>query len=754
MTTKDIRYQGHTNLENCESEPIHIPGSIQPHGFLLGVSLADYTVTYCSANTEDFIGLAPARILAQSLSSIVGEAVFADILALYANQSTDRSQRVEYGGTPYNLTLHRSGETLILELELFPDGLLDTPDLYLQTRRFVNFMESAGSLQMLSQHVAEEVRKITGYDRVMVYRFDEHYNGEVFAESKNADLEPFLNLHYPHTDIPPQARQLYLLNLMRLIGDVRYTPVPILTTEQTADYQSLDLSLSVLRSVSPIHIEYLQNMGVEATMSISLLHNKKLWGLLACHHYSPKLLPHYTRLFAKLQAHFLASQIEVRQSADEYEYSIKINTILDDLLIRISDRDLVEAKLQQDEAILQVVNATGFIIMNRNTIFSVGKVPDTEQLHKLVQWLDINVKTEFFYTSKLSDHYVGAEPIHETATGIFYHSFTEASRQCIIWFRGEVEETILWAGKPEKNADPAKQLSPRKSFETWKELLKLQSPRWIKSEISAAMRLATNIQHQFRLRDLMSEEEKYRRLSAHLQEINEELSHFSYVCSHDLQEPLRKIRVFTELLHQNIHDPAAVESYFRKIDGSAERMSTLINDLLNYTRIAKTDVSFEPIDLNDILEKVKVDFELLIPQKGAVVTSTSLPVIPAIPFQISQLFYNLISNALKFADQAPIIHISCHLLSAQETAQIPQLDLDHNYVLLNFTDNGIGFEQKFAQHIFDIFKRLHGKHEFSGTGIGLALCKKIVDNHHGWITAQSELGKGATFQVYLPTRQE
>ncbi len=753
MATKDIRYQGYTNLENCESEPIHIPGSIQPHGFLLGVSLADYTVIYCSANTEAYLGLTPVQILNQSLADIFGAAISANILGLAASPSAERSHRVEYAETAYNLTLHQSGETLILELEIFPDGHLSTPDLYVQTSRFVNFMEAAGSLQVLSQHVAEEIRKITGYDRVMVYRFDDFYNGEVFAESKNADLEPFLNLHYPHTDIPPQARQLYLRNLMRMIGDVQYTPVPILTNQQNANYQSLDLSLSVLRSVSPIHIEYLQNMGVEATLTISLLHDKKLWGLIACHHYSPKILPHYTRLFAKLQAHFLASQIEVRQSADEYEYAIKINEILDNLLIRISDVTQLEKGLQQDEAILQVVNATGFVIVNRDTIFSVGKTPSSHELDELVQWLDKNINIEFFHSAKLSDHYPAAREIHETAAGIFYHSFTGASRQCVIWFRGEVEETILWAGKPDKTADPAGQMSPRKSFESWKQLLHLQSPRWLKPEISAAMRLATNIQHQFHLRELLAEEAKYHQLNTHLQEVNEELSHFNYVCSHDLQEPLRKIRVFTDLLQRNIHDPAAVENYFQKIEVSAEHMSTLIKDLLNYTRVAKTDVSFETTDLNDILEKVKEDFELLMAQKGAVISSTSLPVIQAIPFQINQLFYNLISNSLKFTEQDPVIRLTCHLLSPQERAQMPQLDSDHNYVLIRFSDNGIGFEQKFAQQIFDIFKRLHGKHEFSGTGIGLALCKKIVDNHHGWITARSELGKGTTFLVYLPTRQ-
>jgi len=251
----------------------------------------------------------------------------------------------------------------------------------------------------------------------------------------------------------------------------------------------------------------------------------------------------------------------------------------------------------------------------------------------------------------------------------------------------------------------------------------------------------------------MAEEEKYRTLSAHLQDINEELSNFNYVCSHDLQEPLRKIRIFTGLLRENLHDPVRADVYFQKIQSSAERMSVLIQDLLNYARIAKTDEAFVPTDLNEVLQRVQENFELLISQKKASIISTPLPVIQAIPFQISQLFYNLISNALKFSSEAPVIHITAHPLSVQALKALPQLNPRYQYIVLFFVDQGIGFEQQFSQKIFEIFQRLHGDYEFSGTGIGLALCKKIVENHHGWITVQSEPDQGATFQVYLPMRQ-
>jgi len=183
-------------------------------------------------------------------------------------------------------------------------------------------------MQALCSLVAKGTREVTGYDRVMIYRFDSHYNGEVFAESYRADLEPFLGLHYPHTDIPPQARNLYLKNLLRLIVDIDYTAVPIFTVDDIAG-KNLDLSLSVLRSTSAIHVQYLQNMGVGATLTISLIYKQKLWGLIACHHYSPKDLTPEIRLAAQLQGNFITSQIGLRQSHDEYEVSRKVSSAFD-----------------------------------------------------------------------------------------------------------------------------------------------------------------------------------------------------------------------------------------------------------------------------------------------------------------------------------------------------------------------------------------------------------------------------------------
>lgn len=230
---------------------------------------------------------------------------------------------------------------------------------------------------------------------------------------------------------------------------------------------------------------------------------------------------------------------------------------------------------------------------------------------------------------------------------------------------------------------------------------------------------------------------------------NSDLEQFAYVASHDLQEPLRKIQIFTEMAEKT-NDRQAADGYFEKIHSSARRMTDLIKSVLNYSRLSKTDDQFERVDLNRLVENVKLDFELLIQEKKATITNEKLPSIWGIPLQLNQLFFNLFSNALKFSGTTPVITISSRVVTGTEADTAGQLHADTSYLEIVFADNGIGFEQQYADQIFTIFQRLHDKKSYEGTGIGLALCKKIVENHHGYITAKSAPGKGAAFYIYFP----
>jgi PAS domain S-box-containing protein len=246
-------------------------------------------------------------------------------------------------------------------------------------------------------------------------------------------------------------------------------------------------------------------------------------------------------------------------------------------------------------------------------------------------------------------------------------------------------------------------------------------------------------------------EDKTHQYLMELEYHNRELERFAYVASHDLQEPLRKIRAFIDIIGNNIQDRELITRFFDKINLSAGRMSELIKSILNYSRLGKSEDERVMVDLNKELKTVLEDFELNIRQKNAKIRAENLPSITGYPIQISQLFSNLVGNALKFTNQRPELKITATQVQNDVIEKFPAGAMAGNYIKITFADNGIGFEQKYENQIFQLFQRLHRKHEYDGTGIGLALCKRIMDNHGGFITAQSDLGKGARFNLYFPS---
>lgn len=329
-------------------------------------------------------------MLGKKLETIFSKADIENIQEQFKEFSADllRPFIINYHEKTFHVTAHKSDEVIILEFEPFTEAKIDLPDLLNRMQRFAYHTERADNLQSLCQDIADETRSITGYDRVMIYRFDKEYNGEVFAESKKDDLKPFLHLNYPHTDIPSQARELYLHNLIRMKVDVGYTPVPIYTIDGVLKNNSnLDLGMAILRSVSSMHLEYLKNMKVNATFVISILHHKKLWGLISCHHYSPKHIPYYTRLAAHLQAIFLSSQIDVRQTADEFELAKKTGKKLVDvqnLLINNANT------LTQKSTLLKLkdlINADGVILHYNEENHIEGNLPGEQEINDLINWL-------------------------------------------------------------------------------------------------------------------------------------------------------------------------------------------------------------------------------------------------------------------------------------------------------------------------------------------------------------------------------
>lgn len=751
MKIKDIVNREIVNLTNCEQEPIHIPGSIQPHGFLLGLKEESLKIDFCSENCISYIGLPHTALLDRMFGSIF-TAGAAQSLLEYISRGLMMSStllRLSLCGNDFLCTVHKSGTVYILEAEPTSPDVKQASQVYDHTSQFLSYMRDTYTLKELCGLVAKGTREITGYDRVMIYRFDKDYNGEIYAESCREDLEPFLGLHYPHTDIPVQARNLYMQNLLRIITDINYTPVPVYTVDDAAG-KNLDLSLSILRSTSPIHVQYLQNMGVGATLTISLIYKKRLWGLIACHHYSPKNITPDVRLAAQLQGHFITSQIDIRQSTEEYEIARKATAALENassLSITASPDSLKD--LVKSPYLLEICNAAGVSILFNDTIYSVGLTPSNEEIEYLAGWFSSNNSGGSLHTDKLIDLLPNQKDLCEKTSGIIYHSLDSGNNNCIIWYRPETKTEVNWGGDPNKSMiKDEKGLSPRNSFELWKEIVHCMSKPWLQPELNAAASYAHNLQRQLNFLIISLEEEKYRKLSELLKEANSELENINWISTHDLQEPLRKIQlVSSRLLIKEKELSESVQDSIMRMGKSANRMQTLLVDILKYTRLRHSEDSFKKISLSALIESVRESMAEAIQDKGAVIIIDPLPQVYGISFLLKQLFSNLIDNSLKYAceGRAPQIKIS-----AADAPLNYTLSDDRLYHVVYVSDNGIGFEQEYAQNVFNIFARLHTANEYKGSGVGLALCKKIMQNHHGYITAMSTPGEGTVMAMYFP----
>lgn len=494
------------DLDNCAREPIHIPGSIQPRGVLAVVREPGFEVRQVSANAADLLGRSVDTVLGQHLSALIG-AEQAALVEQAASTIGDLRQHnplecvIDVAGEPraFDAILRREpGGVLLVELEVaYGERPFSYPNTYQAVRRSVEDLNQAATLTELYDATARAVRDLTGFDRVMVYRYDEDYNGEVVAEAKNDDLNSFLGLHYPSTDIPAQARALYEKNWIRLISDVDYTPAPLVPAVDPASGTPLDLTYATLRSVSPIHVEYLQNMGVHAAMSISLLRRGKLWGLIACHHYAgPHLPPFGTRAAAEFLGSTLSLRLVDRSEEDQLHKRLAAQAVLAKLTAAtLGDGESLPAALLGAPDLLDLVPADGVVVDIQGDHRVSGSVPAPEVVSAVAAWAR-GAGEEIASTECLSRELPGLDLDPQLAAGALALNLPD--RQYAVWFRREVLRSVDWGGDPHNKAIAVSEgneirLSPRKSFERWREVVHQRSGPWSLSETESAEALRRHL---------------------------------------------------------------------------------------------------------------------------------------------------------------------------------------------------------------------------------------------------------------------
>jgi len=746
---KNAPYAVEYDLTNCDKEPVHLIRYVQSHALLIACSLPNMQVVFISNNCEKFTG----KTVAESLHSPLNELLPADaVRQIKTGLKEDNLDALNplrllnyHAGSDYGLIVHvNENGLLVIEAEPLQTASQDM-NFQMQFGNAVESIQKETRMSMLFDRAANEVKKITGFDRVMVYKFDEEGNGQVIAEAKRADLKPYLGLNYPSTDIPQQARVLFAKNQIRFTKDMQEECALVQPMRHPETNAYFDQTHCSARGSSPIHVEYLKNMGVHGSMTIAIMKEGKLWGLIACHHYSAIWLDYQVRLYVKFLGQIISGHLVINSALEYKNDLLKAQTIRKTLLEQmIENWDAAQGLAQRKVKFTDLIDCFGGAIYTKNETVTTGVTPSLAAIQTIAQTFESEHKNLVWYSHHLQKDVPNLPELPERTGGILLLVINEVPNpQYIMWFRPEVRQEVNWGGNPDKaviKQEEGKRLSPRKSFEKWKQIIEKCSEKWNKEDVTIALSLRSDIKEFFL--------KKYRELqvtNSELMNAYEELDSFSYTVAHDLRAPLRSIKSFAQILVEDYQDKLDEDGKrsLEIIVNSAGKMDGYIDNILNIARLGSA--SFSPVETNvkamiqeaydNIFLAEKVNF----PDRQIKFSlAEDMPRMQVDRHMMEQVIVNIIENSIKYTRKEPNSKIDV------------EYDCTDEYHILSFADNGIGFDEKYKSKVFDIFSRLTTDKTFSGTGVGMTIASKIISRHKGKIDCSSEQNKGTTFYIKLP----
>lgn len=729
------------DLRLCDKEPIHIPGSIQPHGVLIAIDFTSLRVQQVSNNIASHFKLSPEDVLGQPLSAVFPETsprLESELRRIRLSDIASYVTSLQLGERRYHVLAHRHHGPVILEFELVaPEDDYVFRELYQTVNSFVSRLSGLGSSIEVAQIAAEQVRELSRFDRVLVYQFDSQWNGTVIAESRNQNLPAYMDLRFPASDIPSQARDLYRLNPTRVIPDGAYSPAALTPELNPQTGQPLDLSFAALRSVSPVHREYMRNMGTAASMSISILRHGQLWGLVSCHNKDARPVSFDVRKACEFIGQVISVQTEAHERNALISEKVRLKSIVSELLAHMAHHEnFADGLISSGDALLEFARADGAALLHDGECNLIGRTPGQAGVEHIVRWLSENAPREDVYHSDNFGRILPSDDSAIETSGLLAVRISKLHHSYVLWFRPEVIHTVRWGGDPTRPVDNSNErMHPRNSFEMWKEVVRHRSLPFSPSEIEAAVELRNAI-----VGIVLRKAEEMAELTSQLRRSNKELEAFSYSVSHDLRAPFRHIVGYSELLREREADHLSTEGlrYVGNIIDSAEYAGKLVDNLLNFSRMARASLSMLRINLKQLVEEVQ---RQIAPEaKGRKVEwkISDLPLVIADPIFLRMAIQNLLSNALKYTRDREVAFIEVSS-AVQEQENV-----------ICVRDNGVGFDMRYADKLFGVFQRLHRVEEFDGTGIGLANVRRIIERHGGRTWAEGEIGKGAAFYFSLP----
>ncbi len=726
---------GGFDLTACVQEPIHLLGGVQSYGALIAVRSGRIAVI--SENAERMLGMTGlsgvpvSRLIDDAQMSALEELTGADTgpTAMMPVRTTS--------GDLFDVTVHRSGGMLVLEFEP-PGSAQDFTAIFTPVRQALMRLQMAGTVLQACQAAVREIRAITGYDRVVAYRFESHAGpGEVIAEDVADGWEPWLGLWFPSTDIPPQARLLYERNWIRVIADVDDETARLSPPVLPETGEPLDLSMSVLRTVSPFHIEYLRNIGVKSLMSVSLLSGGRLWGLIACHGREVTTLGPQVRAACEFFGVALSLHLAALRERDDSGARDRSRGVISRLLEGYTEGPAGSWPMDPD-GLLGLIPCDTVVVRGGDDVVVHGADPGREQVSALLAALPVPSLGEVWHTDRLAEDVPGMAAAVPSVAGVLVLP-TGADGDCIVWLRGERSVSRRWATDPEepvKLGPHGSRLTPRGSTAVFLASVRGRAMPWSATDLAMAIELGRTV-----VGIAVAHARRLSALNVELSRSNVDLDSFAHAAAHDLKEPLRGIANTATFIAEDAADgmDPVTARRLASIQRLAERMDELLNSLLYYSRLGRTELHRADLDLREAVLRAMVVAGPRLREAGV---SVQLPerdlTVSADPVLFDQVLVNLLVNAAKYA-----------------RADGPRRVTVSGGPDLMVQDNGVGMPAHLREQAFQLFRRLHpAGNGYEGAGAGLAIVRRVVERHGGQVWAEESPGGGTTIRASFPAGRD
>lgn len=718
-------------LDRWDDESCQVAGCIQPHGMLFVID-DTLSIEQISANSAEYLGVDAKKCIGKTITEFISRSTIEKLKLPRISDDPARIQsiRIELNGVPYDAAAHRSVQSTIIEIEPAEKNEFHTDAYYDELRNFAIDMKKARRLHDVFDNITDSIRRITGFDRVKLFRFDGEWHGEVVAESRAEYMPSCKGLHFPASDIPEQARRLHRHNYLRLIADTRYRPVPIVPQRNPATDAPLDLRLSTLGCVSPIYIQYLEKLDVKASMSVSIIQNGRLWGVVACHHNQPLRVPCQARNVCEIMGHIFSAQLSTFEAFARREAQDKRESLVRRFSSTLNKTVGIDLLMQGSYSLaLDALEADGLVVKTRMRILKFGETPSDDIATRLIDWITA-CEAPLFHTDDAAMAFKGVTQLEQLTGGVLAIPISSLSHDYIIWFRNAIIEEAAWAGDAETPIEHIRAVTSQSAFELRKQLAGHRSRPWSDDDIITAHRIV----------GVLQESEK---ISA--QQANLAKTEFLANMCHEIRTPMNAILGLSRILPSSGPINEKQRKMINTLQISADSLLELINGLLDISKIESGGLQLEsiPFSLSKILKEVVSVASVKSLEKGLSFTlddhCSQDKTYVGDPARIRQIIMNLCGNAVKFTERGGI-HIIVDSSLVEEGFEM---------IRISVKDSGIGIASDKMDFIFKKFTQADNSmsRKYGGTGLGLAITKMLTEAMGGEISVSSELGKGSEFIV-------